>query len=421
MIKHKTAAISLAIFVAITALTGCTAMSKGKTRPHRVEPIDAPKNLVFSRDRAIAYRVAGKAGTVIRDVEFSTRPLISRDVKAPAGFAIYEQSGENYIAVAHQQRGDRLIADVIAGRTYIIAPALTGHLRVSLLALCRLTIEEPRRPAADIPRICTQILCGSQPFLAGSLVDRFGSLPEGMSPSLELGGWDPIPRDLCEACTRPGGGSDDPPTISLVCPAAPAPECDGQVLFNDDFESDSVGSAPASSPAGPPPGDAVSTSGNVTVVNAASRAVRLSRSSQPAVFEGIFGSGATDTGSYCVRFVGQSGVDMREPVIMTFNAANSASAWQLVIDDNEAVLTSGGVRFILLRDFTVPRSFRFDVNLDLKRFDMFVDGTQVVSNMPFLDTSFDVPSDVRFETGRCILECFTAEYTLDDVRVTKTN
>ena len=105
----------------------------------------------------------------------------------------------------------------------------------------------------------------------------------------------------------------------------------------------------------------------------------------------------------------------------TFNARNGAPAWQLAIDDVEAELTSGGVRFVLLRDFTVPRTFRFDVDLDVQQIDMFVDDDLVVSNMPLLDTSFDVPSDLRFETGRCILECFPAEYTVDDVRVTKTD
>lgn len=419
---HAAAGFTAVLLVAITTLTACTSMSTGTVRPSRVDLVDLPKGLVLPDGQAIAYRAPGKTGSVIRGAELSTRPLLSRGVKAPAGFQIYEQSGGNYHAIAHRQRGDRLIADIVAGRTYLIAPVFTGHLRASLTALCRFTFDKPRRPAADIPRICTQILCGSQRFSAGSLAETFGPLPSGMRPSLELGGWNPIPRDLCETCTRPRDGSGDLPTLSFVCPAAPTPECDGgQVLFNDDFEADTVGNAPSPSPAGLPPGDAVSVSGDVTVVNAASQAARLKRGNMPAVFEGILDTGATGTGSYCVKVTGQAGDDMREPVVMTFNATNGARAWQLVIDDDEAVLTSGGVSFVLLRDFTVPRSFRFDVDLDVQRFDMFVDGNLVVSNMPLLDTTFDVPSDLRFETGQCILECLTAEYTVDDVRVTKTD
>ena len=98
-----------------------------------------------------------------------------------------------------------------------------------------------------------------------------------------------------------------------------------------------------------------------------------------------------------------------------------ARARELGIDDAEAVLTSGGASFVLSQDFTVSRIFRFDVDLDVQRFDMFVDSNLVVSDMPLLDTTFDVPSDLRFETGQCILECFPAEYTVDDVRVTKTD
>lgn len=410
------------LLLAIATLTACTSMSKGTVRPSPVDLVDLPKELVLPDGQAIAYRAPGKTGSVIRGAELSTLPLLSRGVKAPAGFQIYEQSNGNFHAMAHRQRGDRLIADIVAGRTYLVAPVFTGHLRASLTALCRFTIEEPRRPAAEIPRICTQILCGSEPFSAGSLAEVFGPLPGGMTPSLELGGWNPIPRDLCETCTRPRGTSDELPTLSLVCPTAPTPECDGgQVLFNDTFEADTVGNAPLAAPAGPPPGDALTVSGDVTVVNAASQAARLKRGNLPAVLGGILDTGATDTGSYCVKFTGQAGVDMHDPVVMKFNATNGAPAWQLMIDDDNAVLTSGGVNFVLLRDFTAAHNFRFDVDLDVQQFDMFVDSNPVVSNMPLLDTTFDVPSDVRFETGQCILECFPADYTVDDVRVTKTD
>ena len=391
-------------------------------RTSKVHLVDLPKQLLLPEGVAIAYRAPGKEGMPIHGAEFSIQPLLLRGVKAPAGFQIYEEFDGHYHAIAHRQRGDYLIADIVAGRDYIIAPALTGHLRTSLAALCRIVVEEPRRRATDIPRICSQILCVPEPFSVADLAETYGPLPGSLDPLMVLGGWYPVPRDLCEACTRPRSHPDDMPTLTLVCPTQPASECNsGQVLFNDNFEADTLGNAPSSSPAGPPPGDSISVSGDVSVVAAASQAARISRGSSPAVLEAILDSGATATDSYCIKFKGQAMDDMREPVVVTFNSNNGASAWQLVISDDEARLTSGGVQFVLLRDFTIPRSFRFDLDLGLRQFDMFVDGTQIVSNMPLLDSSFDVPSDLRFETGQCILECFPAEYTVDDVRVTKTD
>jgi len=410
------------LLTATITLTACASLSSGTAWRPRVALVDLPKGLVLPEDQAIAYRAVGRPGKVVRGAEFSTRPLLARGVKAPAGFQIYEQSRGNYHAIAYQQRGDRLVADVVAGRTYLIAPAYTDHLGTSLTALCRLTIKLPRPAVADVPRICTQILCAQQRFTAGSLVETFGPLPEGMPPSLQLGGWNPIPRDWCATCTRPRGAPpDDELTLSFVCPTPPQPACEGgQSLFNADFEADVVGSAPAASPPGPPPGDAVTVSGDVTVVNASSRAVRVKRGNLPAEFRGILAAGATGSGSYCVKFTGQAAVSTFSPAVMTFNAANGARAWQLVINDDQVELVGGGGRFVLVQDFSVPRSFRFDVDLDVRRFDMFVDGTRVASNVQFLDATFDVPADLRFQTGQCILECFPAEYTVDDVRVTKT-
>ena len=112
---------------------------------------------------------------------------------------------------------------------------------------------------------------------------------------------------------------------------------------------------------------------------------------------------------------------MSVPVVMTFNAANGARAWQLEIDNDAAAVVSGNGRFVFLRDFSAARSFSFDVNLGVKRFDLFVDGNQVVSSAPFLDTTFDAPSMLRFGLLECILECFPSEYTVDDMRVTKTD
>lgn len=53
---------------------------------------------------------------------------------------------------------------------------------------------------------------------------------------------------------------------------------------------------------------------------------------------------------------------------------------------------------------------------------MLVDSSEgVVDNMLLLDSLFDVPSNIRFQIGQCIFECFPAVYSVDDIKVTKTN
>src|SRR5687768_10259611 len=118
--------------LAIATLMACTSVSTDVGRSQRAELVELPKGLVFPDGQAIAYSVTGKTGTVLRDAELSTRPLLARGVKAPAGLQVYEQFGSNYRAIAHRERGDRVVVDVVAGKTYIVAPALTGRLRDSL-------------------------------------------------------------------------------------------------------------------------------------------------------------------------------------------------------------------------------------------------------------------------------------------------
>lgn len=85
------------------------------------------------------------------------------------------------------------------------------------------------------------------------------------------------------------------------------------------------------------------------------------------------------------------------------------------------MLTSGATSSsVVLDDFTTPHQFRFDLDLDLGVFDMFIDGNAVASGLPLLDSSFDVPEKLQFTMGICILECFESTWTADDIAITKT-
>jgi hypothetical protein len=402
-----------AILVLVTMLSACSAV--------RIVRVDVPDGIMLSRDQSIAYEVQGRSGTVERRAELSIRPLIDRGIKAPIGYQLYEQSGRNYYRVPHRMRGDRVVADIVAGRTYVATPALVGQLGRSLLTLCRFTIEQPHRLPADVPRICTQIFCVSERFTAGMLADRYGPLPKGISPSLELGGWTTIPQDLCRTCTR--GGTLGLPIVSFVCPQPPTPACDGgTVLFSDNFDMDTVGAPPATSPAGPPSGDAASSTGDVTVVTTTSRAVRIKRGdAQPSSFEGALAPGATSTGTYCITFSGQATVSTFSPVVVSFNDASGAPAWQLIINNDQAELMTGNGSVALSGNFAQKHDIRFSVHLDVRTFDMYLNGNQVASGLALLDSSFGVPATIRFDVGQCILECFTTEYVVDDIRVSKMN
>lgn len=423
--KRKLGTIVLATTI---VLDGCASMNQDRDNSAGIERVDIPKELVIQQDQAIAYRIGGQPGKVVKGAKFSIKPLLTHSKKTPISFEIYAQQGEHYHLIAHQRQGSNLVADAVANKTYIVTSAQTGHIRVSSAALCRLTLSH-KRPPREIPRICTQILCAAQPFQAEALIEEFGPLPNGLSPSQMLGGWGPIPGELCKICSQPAYGPGDKPKLSYICPGpAPSACSDGQVLFHADFETDTVGSIPNPSPAGPPPGDSIVSNGNVSVVNAATKAVRVQRSfsglpanPDESSLVGVLDTGASSSGSYCIRFTGNSGNNMHYPAWTTFNSINGAAAWILQIDDDHVELVSGSGRTEFPGDFSVPHEFRFQVDLDLQRFDFYIDDVRVATNRTILDTSFDTPSEIRFGTGSCILECFPVSLTIDELQVTRTN
>jgi hypothetical protein len=257
------------------------------------------------------------------------------------------------------------------------------------------------------------------------LLQEYGvTPPDGSPPPLGLGGWGEIPQGLCDRCLQP---IPDPPDLgapTFSCLLPPGSTCDdGQVMFHDDFEADTVGSAPGPSPAGPPPGDGLVSSGSVTVVSSGSNAARLVRSSAGvADLTAVLDAGAAGTGAYCVRFTGTFAGFEGAPVVVTFSSVGGALAWRLIIDESSAHIHSGAPSgFLEVADFSERHSFRFDVDLDLKTFDAFLDGRPMVAGAPFLQASFDVPAELGFQIGLCILECFESSWTVDDIKVTKTS
>ena len=86
------------------------------------------------------------------------------------------------------------------------------------------------------------------------------------------------------------------------------------MLLNASFETDSVGTAPNTSPAGAPTGDSMTSSGDVTVINDGSKVVRLNRGSPFATLNAVLSGGATESGSYCIKFTGKALGDMQTPI-----------------------------------------------------------------------------------------------------------
>jgi hypothetical protein len=135
------------------------------------------------------------------------------------------------------------------------------------------------------------------------------------------------------------------------------------------------------------------------------------------------GAGATASGAYCVNFT-VSATDLQDASArISFESAAGAKAFQLIVGYDQAELVSGNPSSLLPGDFSTGNrhTFRFDIDLDLQRFDVFLNGSRVHSGLPFVDPGFDVPTGLRFKYIPCILECFQGRILVDDIVIRKTN
>lgn len=411
--------IKLFIIAALLVITGCTTKQDAYIGAIQV-PL--PNGIFMQEKKAIAYKpidINVKTGLI----KLSIKSLIPDKKESVGRYQVYAVSNKSFNLVSHRQQDRELITKFIPGATYIVRQAAQGQVELSLNSLCRIALEYPKPDKTFIPKICTQIFCVNEAFTERQLFERF-DLPYGGGGGvpIQLGGWNPVPPNLCQSCTMPGLANLGDPTIEWICPSARTGGCNsGEVLFNDNFEMDTVGTPPATSPAGDPPGDSITSSGDVTVINDSSKVVRLNRGSPFATLNSVLASGATESGSYCIQFTGKALGVMQTPISVELQSSGGVNAFVLNIDHDSATLNSGGTSVTFIRDFTQARDIRFQLDLDDRSFDMYIDNSRVAENISLMDLSFDSPSNLNFTIGQCILECFPASYTVDNIKVTKLN
>jgi hypothetical protein len=393
-----------------------------------VRVAQSPPRLFAQRGTAITYYVEGPKASRLREVRFPLAPLLEGKSAPDREFVLLAFSNGRYWPIPWQREGDALRARVTPGLSYVVATALDEHLRRSLAVVCRLrrawSVAAQR---AVVPKICTQILCASEPFYASALAVEFG--PGTFDPgSLTgwLGGWRQIPRDLCAACTGGLGGPNlEPPTLECVTVGEPGGSCSqGSLLLQDEFDADTPGAPPAASPPGAPPDDAVAATGSVHVVSPApwgGKAVRIERSTQQTRLDGILGDGAASSGSYCLHFRGEAEA-AESSISIALLDAQGRRAWGLTIGPSGSHVSSGSVGGPLdLSAGAGSHQFRFETDLDLGRFDVFVDGTLKGSGLELSDADFAAPERIRFEYVPMIVEGFAGACLIDDLVVRRTH
>jgi hypothetical protein len=389
--------------------------------------VELPAGLFAPGGSAIAYSVEGPATPRLQEVRFPLEPLIGAKTDGDRDFALLALSNGRYWPIPWQRHGEALLGRVTPGLSYVIARAPEEHLRRSLAALCRLGRPGGTPPdRTTVQKICTQILCAPDPFYGSALVAEYakGPLGTGLFPR-RLGGWRQIPRDLCSACAT-GLGSTDlwPLTIDCVTAGESSSCSQGSILLHDDFEADTRGSSPGASPRGTPPDDAIAATGNVKVVFPApwdTQAVRLERSVVETGLDGILGAGAASTGSYCLSFRGFA-EETEAGIRISLLDAQGRAAWHLAIGPSGSHLSSGsGAGPLDLSLSAGPHEFRFDIDLDLGRFNLFVDDTLVALGLELLSADFTTPERIRMDYIPMIVEGFPGAYVMDDVVVRRTH
>jgi hypothetical protein len=175
------------------------------------------------------------------------------------------------------------------------------------------------------------------------------------------------------------------------------------------------------SPTGQPPDDSIVTGGTVQVVSLASgnNAARLTRTTRETVLDGTFGVGAVSGGAYCASFLVR--VDTGDtPLQVEFLDGSNRPAWRLIIDaEGSRVLTPYGL--VNLPAEGSEHHYRFDMDFDIGRFDVYLQGDLVQTGLAFLDATFSTPSRLRFSLIPAIVEAFPGVYVADEIAVRKTS
>jgi hypothetical protein len=193
-------------------------------------------------------------------------------------------------------------------------------------------------------------------------------------------------------------------------------------IFYDDFESDVVGAAPSTAPAGDPLDDQLvysGATGTLSVVGsgvAGSQAGRLDRGSAPmaTVMEMVSGGGGPHTtGRYRIRWRAYAEAD-KAILNVRLLSSSGRQAFRLHLRDGRYELTSGSGAEVLATAVSqnAVREFDILVDMDAKSFTLTFVGVAPVSR-PFIDALFEDLRLLRFDYPPALLEALPGTYVID--------
>ena len=200
----------------------------------------------------------------------------------------------------------------------------------------------------------------------------------------------------------------------------------GETLFKDDFEADTIGNPPSTSPPGAPSGDSLNLTGpagSITVTNSVphgSKAVKVDRPIIPGALECITaGSDHTD-GIYNVRYKAYSVYVSAIPtLIISVRSTDGQRAFELKLSDGNYQLLSGGGSKTLTPTYAanVVHSVLVRIIMAESKFSLEINDVQVASDETFLDAGFGDVHLLRFEYEPAILEALPGSYVIDEITI----
>lgn len=200
----------------------------------------------------------------------------------------------------------------------------------------------------------------------------------------------------------------------------------GCTIFRDNFEADTVGSKPATSPPGSPSDDRLNLQGSansaivIASVPLTSQALKIDRTSvlPETIVECVTGGGLHTGGQYSINFKAYAEADQSK-LTMSVRSTSGKNALELDYIGGRYSLKSGDGQQSLVGVYS-PGAVHFihiSINMDTGKFSVGINGVVVAADKTFLDASFEDLRLLRFEYVAAILEAFPGKYIVDDIEI----
>ncbi|TKJ33687.1 MAG: hypothetical protein CEE38_20090 [Planctomycetes bacterium B3_Pla] len=206
--------------------------------------------------------------------------------------------------------------------------------------------------------------------------------------------------------------------------------------FIADFDSDPIGSPPPP-PTNPlhygPPGASLDTqggSGKIEVVNSTalgSKALKIVRGPSTTEVNAVVGTidnVPNTTGVYYIDFRAHGEI-VPSPFIagmsISVRSTDNEAALVLRLYDGAYHLAQGGsyLRLTGSYDPSTAHDIHIELDLDMERYCICIDGEVLVSDEPLLASNFTDLHALQFQTPQTITEAFESVYIVDDIRIAK--